>query len=106
VHGHAAYHAVIVPHLPGGNSFTCFRSKSDKDYGRYYNHFIFFGEGHLRYLIDEYVSYFNTCHPHQGVGKMPLGLADIPSEDDPPPLGKVVSDDRLGGLLRHYRRAA
>jgi putative transposase len=70
------------------------------------DHFIVFGEAHLRYLIDEYVEFFNTCRPHQGLGNKPLGCVDTPESDDQVPLDKVVCDERLGGLLRHYRRAA
>jgi putative transposase len=70
------------------------------------DHFIVFGEAHLRYLIEEYVEFFKTCRPHQGMGNKPLGCVDTPESDDQVPLDKVVCDEHLGGLLRHYRRAA
>jgi len=45
--------------------------------------------------------------PNQGRGNVPLAVADA---DDPPavqfPEGKVECRERLGGLLRHYYRAA
>ncbi len=70
------------------------------------NHFIAFGEAHLRYLIDEYVNWYNTVRPHQGLVNKPLALADIPEEDEPQPLSRAICDERRGGLLRHYQRAA
>jgi hypothetical protein len=33
-------------------------------------------------------------------------MAQIPEEGEPAPLSTVICDERLGGLLRHYRRAA
>jgi putative transposase len=74
--------------------------------GECLNHFIVFGEAHLRYLIDEYVAFYDTVRPHQGLGNKPLALAEIPEEDEQLPLSKVICEERLGGLLRHYRRAA
>jgi len=71
-----------------------------------WNHFIVFGEAHLRYLVDSYVAFYNTQRPHQGLGNKPLAPSDISTEDVHLPLGEVLCDERLGGLLRHYRRAA
>jgi putative transposase len=70
------------------------------------NHFIVFGEAHLRYLVSEYVEFHNTVRPHQGLGNKPLSLAAIPDEDEPAAFSEVICEERLGGLLRHYRRAA
>ena len=39
------------------------------------NSFCVFGEAHLRYLINEYLKYYNTYRPHQGVGNVPLTVA-------------------------------
>jgi len=69
-------------------------------------HFIVFGEAHLRYFVEEYVEFHNTVRPHQGVGNKPLGWTDTSERDESVPLDEVICDDRLGGLLRHYRRAA
>jgi putative transposase len=70
------------------------------------SHFIVFGLAHLRYLVDAYVDWYNTVRPHQGVGNRPLTTAEIPEEDELASLSTIVCDERLGGLLRHYRRAA
>lgn len=66
------------------------------------DHFVVFGEEHLRYLIDEYVAHYLTERAHQGVGNVPLTI----NAGDPPTEGEVVCKERLGGLLKHYERKA
>jgi len=66
------------------------------------DHFIVFGESHLRYLIDEYLAHYNHERPHQGIGNVPLEVSTECPQDD----GTVICDERLGGLLRHYSRLA
>jgi putative transposase len=65
------------------------------------------GETQLNYVVREYVEHHNTERPHQSLGNRPLPEA---AESDPPvlpfPAAGVVCQRRLGGLLRHYRRAA
>lgn len=49
------------------------------------NHFIVFGQRHLRYLIDEYVDYYHTHRPHQGIGNKTINrlrLVEDPAQDD------------------------
>jgi putative transposase len=71
-----------------------------------FNHFIVFGEDHLRYLVTEYVRHYNTHRPHQGLGNKPLAN---PDGTEPPilafPTGKFVCDDLLGGVIKQYHRA-
>ena len=60
---------------------------------------IIFGEGHLRRVLAEYVAHYNAERPHQGLHNRPInGTPAIGN-------GEVVADERLGGLLKHYRRA-
>ena len=66
------------------------------------DHFVVFGEEHLRYLMDEYLAHYLTERAHQGVGNVPLKICP----GDPPTEGEVVCQERLGGLLRHYERKA
>lgn len=66
------------------------------------DHFIVFGEDHLRLLVDEYLKHYLQERPHQGVANVPLR----PYEGEPPTEGEVVCHERLGGLLKHYQRQA
>ena len=63
---------------------------------------IFFGEQSLRRAIREYAEHYHLERPHQGLGNRviertgPRATSSI----------AVQCDERLGGLLRHYRHAA
>ena len=63
------------------------------------NNILIFGESHLRYVISEYMTFYHQERPHQGIGNNII---------DPQPQGKgeIVCHERLGGLLKSYRRAA
>ena len=65
------------------------------------DHFIPVGTKHLDHLIGEYVEHYHIERPHQGLGNKPIMRA-APLLDD----GEIRCDSRLGGLLRHYHRAA
>ena len=58
-----------------------------------------FGERHLEYLIDEYIQHYHGERAHQGLDNELI---------EPPPHGEgeIVCQERLGGLLKFYRRAA
>ena len=60
-------------------------------------------EAHLRHLIDQYVEHYHRERPHLGVANRPLSGLSPPDSGEP--AGTIVCDERLGGLLRHYRRA-
>jgi putative transposase len=70
------------------------------------NHFIVFGEQHLRYLIDEYLIHFHNERPHQGLGNRPPNNVDLSSAFLPFDGQRIVCRERLGGLLKHYEREA
>lgn len=66
------------------------------------DHFIAFNESHLNYLIRESVEHFHEERPHHGIGnRIPFGPRDPPLE-----VGRVMCRTRLGGVLRHFYRAA
>jgi len=68
------------------------------------NHFLIFGESHMRHLVDEYVRYFNKHRPHQGIGNRRIGAtSDPPVKKD---TGSVKCQTWLGGLLKNYAREA
>jgi putative transposase len=56
---------------------------------------------HFDYLVSEYVEHYHTERPHQGIGNRVIA-----SKDKPDTVGKIQCSTRLGGLLRHYHRAA
>jgi transposase InsO family protein len=63
---------------------------------------ILFGADHLRRALQEFVAHYRIERPHQGLGNRVLTASASESPKD----GEVVVDERLGGLLRSYRRSA
>ncbi len=93
----------IPPQSPNMNAFAerwVLSARSDC-----LDHFLFIGEEHLRYVTNEYVKHYNRDRPHQGVGNVPLS-GDPTPKPSPLKIADVVCDERLGGLLKSYRRAA
>lgn len=62
------------------------------------NHFIVFGERHLRYLISEYVAHYNTSRPHSSMGNVPLESRLAKNT------GEVKCRTKLGGIIKDYYR--
>jgi hypothetical protein len=69
------------------------------------DHFIVFGEEHLRLLLREYEGYYNGRRPHQSVANVPPAGAAPPVEGGIA-MEEVICEERLGGLLKHYYRRA
>jgi len=69
------------------------------------DHILVLGEAHLRRVLREYVAYFNTAWPHQGLQQRPpAGSEGAPPR---PPTGvQVQVVPVLGGLHHTYQRAA
>lgn len=67
------------------------------------NRMIFFGTEPLQRAIAEYVEHYHSERAHQGLANLAPARTVMPRPT--PPTG-VVRDERLGGLLRHYRRSA
>jgi transposase InsO family protein len=61
-----------------------------------------FGEGSLRRALKSYVAHYHTERPHQGIGNELIE----PAVNCTTGHGEVIETERLGGLLRSYRRAA
>lgn len=103
----------VGPQAPNLNAFIERWNQSLKHEAL--NHFVVFGEKHFDYIVSEYVAYYHQCRPHQGVGNVLLprttsGSADRTTPDDdsikPLSLADVKCETRLGGLLKHFYRAA
>ncbi len=69
------------------------------------DHLLILGEGHLRRILREYVTYFNGARPHQGIGQQitegMLAHRTVSGERRP-----IQARPILGGLHHIYGRAA
>ena len=70
------------------------------------DHFICFGEDHLRHLCSEYAIWYNSERPHQGKDNKPLKKLRCRKWNETDLASEVVFTPRLGGLLKHYHRRA
>jgi putative transposase len=72
------------------------------------NHLFCFSLGHLDHITSTYVAYHNTVRPHQGLGNVPIPKCgkEPTTMENTEPIGKVGCEEWLGGLLKHYYRAA
>ncbi len=61
-----------------------------------------FGERHLRHAVKEYTAHYHYERNHQGLDNE---LIDRHAEDYSGS-GSIECRERIGGLLRHYQRAA
>jgi len=64
------------------------------------NHFVVFGERHLRFLISEYVKHYNENRPHSAMNNMPLEETELNKGN----AGEIKCQSKLGGIIRHYYR--
>ncbi len=65
------------------------------------DHLLIFSEWHLRRVLKEYISYYNSARPHQGLEQQ----APIPFVSSLPE-GPVCRRDVLDGLIHDYYREA
>lgn len=56
------------------------------------------GERHLEYVVNEYLQHYHHERPHQGIGNDMI-------EPHPQGGGEIICHERIGGLLKSYRRA-
>ncbi|MBI9018881.1 MAG: transposase [Phycisphaerae bacterium] len=62
------------------------------------NHLILTNEEQLKYAVDQFIEHYNHERPHENLdGKM---IDPLPQDDD----GEIIRFERLGGLLKSYRR--
>jgi hypothetical protein len=60
---------------------------------------VFFGESSLRTAVADYLAHYHAERAHQGIGNVPITPVAVGE-------GDVQCQERLGGILKHYRRAA
>lgn len=70
------------------------------------DHVILFGARHLHRVIGEYVQYFNSQRPHQGLGQQIPAVLPPVHVVQPPTSLRVCSQPVLGGLHHQYTLAA
>jgi putative transposase len=66
-------------------------------------HFVIFGERHLRYLIGTFLDHYLTGRYHQGIGGR-LIRPSTSAGNDNGTAGAIQCRSRLGGLLNYYHR--
>jgi len=63
---------------------------------------IIINQRHLRHVMVDYISYYNTARPHQGIDQQ-LPIPQVSAVD----VSKfILCHDVLGGIIHDYRRAA
>jgi len=62
---------------------------------------IILNEAHLRWVLTEYVRYYNERRPHQSLQHLPPEAPDAYPRE-----GKIVARPVLGGLIHDYGRLA
>ena len=68
--------------------------------GECLNHLILFGEGSLRLAVSEYVEFYNSERPHQGLNNRPVSHDGVIKSENT----QIKVKSRLGGLLNFYYR--
>ena len=66
-------------------------------------YFVICGEQHFDHLVREFVAHYHEERPHQGLDNRLLRGEPPPGNDGE---GPVLCRTRLGGLSKHYYRAA
>ena len=65
------------------------------------SHLMLFSKGPLQFTVLQYIQFYNTQRPHQGLGNE----IPIPSGTEMA-TGEIICRERLGGLLKSYDRLA
>jgi len=69
------------------------------------DHLLILNQGHLTFVLKQYLAYYNHRRPHQGLGQaLPVPLAPVPTSPATP--GQVSCRRVLGGLIHDYAVAA
>ena len=99
---HAGIRALkLPPRGPNLNAFSERFVRLIKD--ECLNRMIFFGKASLHREVTHYIEHYHAEQPHQGIGNVIPFLPDLLETSRGAP---IACDERLGGLLRSYRRKA
>lgn len=90
----------IAPRCPNMNAYIERFMKSLKH--ECLNRMIFFGKDSLRNAVNEYLIHYHHERNHQGLDNQLI----TPPENPPDMSAPIETTERLGGILKHYRRAA
>ena len=63
------------------------------------DHFLLFSEKQVQNIISEYVNYYNTLRPHQGIHRIPESRHDSQ-------IGEIQKESVLWNLHHHYYRSS
>jgi putative transposase len=63
-----------------------------------FDYFILFHENQIKNILKEYITYYNSLRPHQGIAQK------IPNGYKAERKGRVLKLPILGGLCNHYLR--
>ena len=90
----------IAPACPNMNAYIERFMRSIKE--ECLSRMIFFGEGSLRNAVNQYLIHYHEERNHQGLDNELI----IPFEKPPDMSKPIQTTERLGGMLKSYRRAA
>ena len=62
------------------------------------DYFIILSFKQIKTILKEYINYYNTMRPHQGINQQ------VPKKYEPKTEGKIVKMPILSGLHHHYFR--
>jgi len=88
----------IVSYSPNMNAFAERFVRSIRSEAL--DHHIIVSQKQIFNIVSQYVSYYNSIRPHQGINSIPLGVPPdiIPAKEN----SKICSKSILGGLHHHY----
>jgi putative transposase len=69
------------------------------------DHFVIFGERHLRYLLEQFTEHYLAERYHQAIGSQLIRPRSLPSNGNSS-RSTIGCRSRLGGLLNFYHREA
>ena len=96
--------ATSVPIPAQSPNCNCYAERSVRTIrGESLDHFVIFGERHLRYLVQQFVEHYLSERYHQGIGSKLIQARPTPSNDSAR-LGAIRCRSRLGGVLHFYYR--